>query len=144
MRYELSITIEAPREKVVSIFVDPARAAEWQPGLQSITPLSGPPGEVGSTAELRFKQGKGSMVMLETITHRDLPAAFHGTYEAKGVWSLTENHFTEEGPGRTRYRTVNEWRLTGLVVRLVATLMPGAFKKQSFAYMENLKRVCEG
>lgn len=143
MKYELSIVIEAPRDRVLAIFTDPARAAEWQPGLLSITPVSGPPGAVGSTARLVFRQGKGRMEMIETITVRDLPAAFHASYETKGVWSLTENWFSEEGPGRTRYRSVNEFRFSNPLLALMGALMPGMFRKQSLVYMENLKRLCE-
>lgn len=143
MRYELSISIDAPRERVLAVFTDPARAADWQPGLLSITPVSGPPGAAGSTARLVFKQGKGRMEMLETITTRDLPSAFHTTYETTGVWSGTENWFSEEGPEKTRYRTVNEFRFSNPLLRFMGALMPGMFRKQSFAYMENLKRICE-
>ena len=75
--------------------------------------------------------------MVETVTRRDLPYAFEGTYDAKGVHSMTRNEFHEAGPDATRWVTHNEFEfhgvmkvvgITGIIVMIIilmkATMRP--------------------
>lgn len=50
---------------------------KWQDGFISFQHQQGVPGEVGSTAIVKYKRAE----LLKTITHSDLPQAYHGTYE---------------------------------------------------------------
>jgi hypothetical protein len=81
--------------------------------------------------------------MIETITVRNLPAEFSGTYEAKGVFNIVRNRFTDLGNGRTRYTSEQEFRFSGFM-KIIAMLMPGSFKKQSVKYLEDFKAFAEG
>lgn len=142
MKYINEVIIKAPRERVVELFVDPANVPEWQPGFISMQVMSGTAGEVGSKTKLRYKMGKREIEMVETITEKNLPELFSGTYEAKGVWNEVKNHFEDLGDGTTRYWTENEFKMRGMM-KLIAFLMPGAFKKQSQQYLNLFKEFVE-
>lgn len=44
MKYELEITINLPRERVIELFDNPDNLKKWQEGLQSFSHRSGTPG----------------------------------------------------------------------------------------------------
>ena len=80
MKYELQITIELPRKRVIELFDNTDNLKKWQDGLQSFTPISGEVGKEGAKSKLEYKMGKREVEMIETITKRNLPEEFHGTY----------------------------------------------------------------
>ena len=59
--------------------------------------------------------------MIETITRRDLPDEFAGTYETDGAWNSIENRFIEEGSAATRWVARNEFEFGGFM-RIAAFL----------------------
>ena len=142
MKYSAEIVINLPRERVISLFDNPDNLKKWMAGLVSFEPLSGVPGEVGAKSKLRFRMGRREVEMVETITVRNLPAEFSGTYEAKGVFNFVRNEFTDLGNGTTKYLTEQEFRLSGFM-KIIGWLMPGSFKKQSVKYLEDFKRFAE-
>ena len=144
MKYELSIDIAAPRSRVVALFDDPENLPRWQPGLVAFEPLSGEPGQVGARSRLRYAMGKREIEMVETVTERDLPDTFAGTYEAKGVWNEVRNRFEAIDDHTTRWHLSTDFRFTTLPMKVMSKLMPGAFKKQSRELMENFKAFAEG
>ena len=86
--------------------------------------------------------GKREIEMIETITRRNLPAEFHGTYEAKGVYNIQKNFFTALGENRTKWVSESEFKFSGMM-KLMGWLMPGAFKKQSQKYLDDFKAFAE-
>ncbi len=142
MKYSCEIIIDAPRDKVVALFDDPDNLSKWQPGFVSMKIISGNLGEVGSKSELKYKMGKRDIEMVETITAYNLPEVFSATYEAKNVWNLVENRFSELEDGKTLYTTNNEFKMKGMM-KLMAWMMPGAFKKQSAKYLTYFKEFAE-
>jgi len=143
MKYDIEIDIQVPRPRVVALFDDSENLKEWQPGLVSFEPISGPPGEVGSQSRLRYKMGKREIEMVETVTRRDLPDVFAGTYEAKGVHNEVTNHFIAVDDTTTRWRLVTEFTFTTLPMKIMGSLLPSAFKKQSVQFMEQFKAFAE-
>jgi hypothetical protein len=111
-------------------------------GLQKFEPLSGTSGQPGAKSRLTFKMGNRTIEMIETVTARNLPHEFSGTYEAKGVFNLVKNKFAEISPGKTRYSTEHEFQFQGFM-KVIAFLMPGAFKKQSMKYLMDFKKFVE-
>ena len=142
MNYSQQIEINIPREKVIELFDNPDNMKHWQPGLISYEHLSGDHGKPGAKMLLRYKMGKRKIEMIETITVRDLPNEFSGTYEAKGVWNMVKNTFTEPSDGSTIWLSENEFKFKGFM-KIMAAVMPGAFKKQSFKYMQQFKEFAE-
>lgn len=143
MKYNNEVIINKPIDVVTSRFDDPENLAKWQPGFISMEHLDGVPGEPGATSRIKYKMGKREIEMIETILVRNLPHEFSGTYEAKGVWNKVINHFEPIDEHSTRYWTENEFRFKGFM-KIVATLMPGAFKKQSQKYLDLFKEFVEG
>jgi len=143
MQYTVEITLELPRERVIELFDDPDNLPKWQKGLQSFEPISGTPGEVGATSRLRFQMGKRRLEMVETITRRELPDHFDGTYETQGVFNVVKNQFIAVSSNQTRWVSENEFRFTTLMMKGIELLMKGAFPKQSLKYMEDFKAFAE-
>ena len=140
--YTNEVTIKAPRDKVVELFDSQDNLAKWQPGFISLSHISGEPGQVGAKSALKYKMGKREIEMVETITAKNLPELFSGTYEAKKVWNKVQNHFEIIDENTTKYWTENEFKMRGFM-KLMAFLMPGAFKKQSQKYLDLFKDFVE-
>jgi hypothetical protein len=142
MKYSTTIEINLPRSKVIELFDNPDNLAKWQPELIHFEPLYGEPGREGTQTKLRYQMGKREVEMIETITRHNLPDEFSGTYEAKGVWNRQVNYFDELGDTTTLWRSESEFRFKGWM-KLMAILMPGAFKKQTFIQMKRFKEFAE-
>lgn len=142
MNYQNEVVINAPREKVVALFEDPANIAKWQPGFVSMELILGEKGAVGSQYRMLYTMGKRNVEMIETITKNELPSVFSATYKAKNVFNSIENHFEDCGDGTTRYWTENEFKMSGFM-KIFGWIMPGAFKKQSQKYLDLFKEFVE-
>ncbi len=142
MEYTLDIEIELPRNEVVKKMDNEENLKHWQKGFVSIEHLSGEKGKTGTTSKLTYKMGKKEFEMIETITMLDLPDAIHLTFDAKNVYNIQENYFEELPNGNTKWISKNEFRFTGFM-KVMGFLMPGAFKKQSLAYMKDFKAFAE-
>jgi uncharacterized membrane protein len=142
MKYSVLITIDKPVNEVVALFDNVDNMKKWMNGLESFEPLDGTPGEVGAKSRLRFKMGKREIEMIETITAKNLPEEFTGTYEAKGVFNIVRNSFEPLPGNKTKYTTEQEFQFKGFM-KLMGLLMPGAFKKQSMKYLQDFKAFAE-
>lgn len=142
MKYTIDIEIEKPIEKVIQLFDNPDNLKKWMEGLQSFEHISGTPGQPGAKSRLFFKMGSREIEMIETVTVRNLPDEYSGTYDAKGVFNIVKNKFEKLTDSRTKYITENEFQFKGFM-KIIAFLMPGAFKKQSFKYLQDFKNFAE-
>jgi len=142
MKYSQSIEISLPRERVIELLDNPENMKHWQPGLVSYALISGDAGKPGAKMKLHYKMGKREIEMVETIIVRSFPEEFSATYEAKGVWNKVENFFTEPRDGVTIWRSDNEFQMKGFM-KIMAAVMPGAFKKQSYKYLKLFKEFAE-
>lgn len=143
MKYTVEIELDLPREKVIEIFDNPDNMQHWQTGFLSFEPISGTPGERGAKSRLRYMMGKKEMELIETITLRDLPERFDGTYECPGVWNEVKNRFEVVGSRKTRWVSENEFRFSSFFMKLMAFVMPGVFRRQSRKFMQNFKEFAE-
>lgn len=143
MKYTQEIIINKPIKEVVALFDNPNNLYEWMEGLQKFEHLSGTPGEPGAKSKLLFKMGNREIEMIETITVRDLPTEFSGTYEANGVFNIQKNKFISIAANQTKHVTENEFQFKGVMMKLMGFLMPGAFKKQSYKYLKAFKTFAE-
>jgi hypothetical protein len=62
---------------------------------------------------------------------------------AQGMWNAVRERLSEAGPQTTLWQSESEYRFSGLLMRLVALLMPGAFRKQSLQHMQDFKAFAE-
>ncbi|MCB2219736.1 MAG: SRPBCC family protein [Bacteroidetes bacterium] len=142
MKYSTTIDIDLPRSRVIELFDNPDNMAKWQPELIHFKHLNGEPRSEGAQTKLRYKMGQREVEMIETITRRNLPEEFSGTYEAKGVWNMQVNFFEELGEKATLWRSESEFRFKGFM-KLIAFFMPGSFKKQTYLQMKRFKEFAE-
>lgn len=142
MKYEVEIEIDLPREKVIELFDSVENLKHWQEGLVSFEHRSGEPGQEGAVSDLVYEMGKRRIEMVETITKRNLPDEFWGTYEAKGVWNEIKNTFIATSSTTTKWKSENEFKCKGAIA-IMAFLMPSTFKKQSLKFMTDFKKFAE-
>ena len=141
MKYQCEVVVNVPRSKFIELFDNPANMLKWSPGLQSFEPISGTPGQPGAKSRLVYGMGKRAIEMIETVTSRKLPDEFSGSYDAKGVHNTVVNRFHDEGKS-TRWVLDTEFTCTGLM-KLMTTLLPGMFKKESMKHMMSFKKYAE-
>ena len=82
--------------------------------------------------------GKREIEMIETVHVRDLPDRFDGTYDAKGVHNIIKNRFEEVDENTTRWLSEQEFHFKGFM-KVMAWVMPGAFKKQTMLYLSRFR-----
>ena len=144
MKYGNKIEINLPLEQMIEKFDNPNNLKKWMPGLLSFEHLSGDPGQTGAKSKLKFQMGKRQMEMVETITVRNLPHEFSGTYEAPGVFNIVKNKFKSLPGNKTEWHAENEFQFKNLTMKIMGFLMPGMFKKQSMVYLTKFKEFAEG
>lgn len=142
MKYQHEITINRPRIEVIEKFSDPDNLEHWQRGFIFMKPINGELGAEGSQNLLKYRMGKREIEMTETILKNNLPLEYSATYEAKGVYNFQINRFNETPQNSTIWITDNEFKFSGFM-KLFGWFMPGAFKKQSWKYMEDFKAFVE-
>jgi len=143
MKYTLDIDIQVPRSRVIELFDSTENLKEWQPGLISFDHVSGEPGEVGAKSKIVYRMGKRQCEMIETITVKNLPDEFTGTYDSDGVWNEVKNRFVAVDDNTTKWVSDIEFKSDKLMIKLMMFLMPGMFKKESLKFMQNFKAFAE-
>ncbi len=138
----MEVDITLPRAKVVELFDNPDNWPKWQERLVSWEALEGTPGEKGGKRKLFHKIGRREIEMVETIESKNLPEEMTCLYTPTGAWNRVIYRFAESGPSETRWEFETEFRCTG-VLRIMAFLMPGMFRKASLKDMTNFKRFAE-
>lgn len=153
MKYTVSIEIALPRVRVVQLLADPANFPKWLRGLLVHEPIEGAPGKVGTRSRIVFQMGERKIECTETVTRQE-PADlgqiskasvvhFDREIVGKGMWSAVRDRFTEAGAEKTLWESESEYRFSGLLMRSVGFLMPGAFRKQSLTHMQDFKAFAE-
>lgn len=143
MNYTVEIVIEQSVDKVVELFDNPKYMKKWMKGLVSFEHVSGEAGMPGAVSKLKFQQGKRLIEMTETITSRNLPNEFLGTYEANGVVNHGKHSFIAISDSQTKYVSEQEFIFNTFAMKVMGFLMPGAFKKQTLKYMQDFKSFAE-
>ncbi len=154
MKYTVSIEIARPPEEVAQLLADPAHIPKWLRGVVLHEPLDGGVhGQVGTRSRVVMQMGEQKFEGIETITRRE-PADLRGIPKGsvvyfereivgEGMWSAVRDRLTEASPGTTLWESENEYRFSGLLMRLVGLLMPGTFRKQSHQHMQDFKAFAE-
>jgi hypothetical protein len=153
MKHNVSIEIALPREKAAQLLADPAHMPMWVRGLVLHEPLNGTHGQVGTESRVVMKMGNRTFEATETITRRepvelhDIPSGsavhFEREITGEGRWTAVRDRLTEAGPQTTLWECESEYQFSGLAMRLVGRLMPGAFRKQSLRHMKDFKAFVE-
>lgn len=142
MKFTLALTINKNRQTVWKAFDNPKNMKRWMPTLESFEPQSGVAGQVGAVSKLTFREDGRTITMLETITARDEPNEFAGTYTVNGTVNLLDNRFIEMNPHQTQWTMDAEYKFKGLM-GLVAPLMRPVIVKRTRLDMERFKSMVE-
>ena len=153
MKYTVSIEIAKPLEEAAQLLADPAHVPKWLRGMVLHEPQDGVHGHVGTKSRVVMQTGQQKFEAIETITRRE-PTDLRGILKGsvvhfereivgEGMWSAARERLTEVGPDTTLWVSENEYRFSGLLMRLVGLLMPGSFRKQSLQHMQDFKAFAE-
>ncbi len=142
MKYTAEITINLPLDEFIKKLDNPEHMKHWQEGLQEYQLLSDRPNAEGAQMSLKYKMGKREFEMVETIIKSNLPHELHTTYDTKGIHNIQKNYF-KDVEGKTLWISESEFQFSGLGMKLIGFLMPGAFKKQSMKYLKDFKAFAE-
>jgi len=143
MKYITEVDINKPLEEVQKRFMDPDGIQHWQKGFQRMEHISGELGQTNSQTMLYYKMGSRDMEMLETIIDQGMPDYFHASYEAPGMWNEQKNYFKVIDSNTTKWTSESEFIASKFMFKLMLSLMPGMFKKQTLKTMEAFKAYCE-
>ncbi len=153
MKYTVSIEIALPLEKVAQLLADPAHIPKWLRGVVLHEPLSGTHGQVGTVSRVVMQMGEQKFEGTETITRREpvdlhvIPKGsvvhFEREIVSKGMWNAARERLIEASSDTTLWVSESEYRFSGLLMRLVGLVMPGAFRKQSQQHMQDFKAFAE-
>ncbi len=144
MKFNGSIDINQPLEKVAELFANPNYLKEYQEGFEKKELISGEVGEEGAISKMYYKNGKHEMVLTETIVSNKLPHSFEAFYHHKHMDNTMKCTFTPLENGGTRYETAVVYtRINWFIPRLIAILFPGMYRKPARRWMENFKNFAE-
>jgi len=139
VKYDMDIEIDLPRERVIELFDSADNMVKWQDELAGYTHKSGTPGQSGAQMVLHYKMGKREFDMTN-----NLPDSISGTYDVPGGQSASTVRFEEiVGGRRTRWHWDMEMQCESLMMKIMAFLMLGAFKKQTAKHMQAFKTFAE-
>lgn len=142
MKYTESVTINAPLSETWQKFIAEDFVKEWQPTMRSMKVISGEPGMVGSKSELVHEDRGREIIMMEEILEREEEKKMVMSYTTEGVENYMENHFSEED-GKTTWKTVNEFKFTSLMMKLMGFFGGFLFKGQTKKNMQAFKDAVE-
>jgi hypothetical protein len=144
MKFECSVDIGAPIDRVVALFNDPTNFKDWQDGFVSYEPISGKPRQAGAKSLVRFVNKGHMFEMTETIQEMKLPAETTALYEYKHGVNTMITRFIALPGGKTRYIAgVGYMKPIGFLPTLMAGLMPGMAEKHNRQWAENFKAFAE-
>lgn len=142
MKYSCEVDIDLNIDRVVELFDNPENLRQWQPELLSVEPLSGQPGHPGAKSRLTFKIGNHDVERIETVTVRNLPHEYSGTYDSKGVFNIVRNSFTPLSDCRTKFVSDQEFKFSGFM-KALGYMRPDRFRKASQQHLTNFKVFAE-
>lgn len=130
LRFTQEIVLDRPIEAVWRAFDNPENLKVWQPTLVSFEPVSGTPGQPGAVSRLTYQEGKRIIVLMETVTDRQQPNLFAGTYDSgMGLNNITAR-FSPQGDGATLWRMEGEFISRG-IWKLITPLFAGVIRKRT-------------
>lgn len=144
MKFQIEMTIDKSRQEVWDTFDSSENSMKWQPTLKSFERVSGEPGQPGAVSKLTYNENGREVILMETITRRQEPEAFDGTYEGAGVINHIKNNFIEIADGKTKWVMETEFQFQSLPMRLLGPLMKGSFAKRTEQDMQRFKELAEG
>jgi hypothetical protein len=142
MKFKYEAVINRSRAEVWKLFDNVDNMKKWQPTLKKFEPQSGMSGQVGAVSKLTYEENGRAVVLIETITSRNAPEEFSGTYSNPMALNSIQNHFIALDANRTKWVMDCEFKLHGFW-KLLGPLMKGAIKKRTAQDIDRFKQMAE-
>ena len=140
MKFTCSVNINMPKVHVAEIFSNSNLLKHFQDGFKTKEHLSGVPSEKGAKSRMIYEK----MELIETILYNNLPDEFMALYEHKHMTNTMKVNFESLNKNETRYTSEIEYtKFNGFMIKLMAKLFPGLFKKQVLKWMNQFKTYVE-
>jgi uncharacterized membrane protein len=141
MRSVAVLEIDAPREEVAARFADPRNSPKWMADLERYEAISGEPGAQGSRYQLVSEHP--NLNFMATVVERQLPDRVRLSLDAPSLSVAIEVTFSQLPAGRTRIRSVENFRFKGLFGRAMALFARSSIHSAHLRQMEAFRRYAE-
>ena len=140
MKFSCTTSIKRPIQEVADAFIDPKSMKQSHEGFIRKELISGDHNENGTKYKLIYKK----LDMTETIIDNNLPKSFSGLYEHKHMTNTMKNFFESISENETKFSAEIEYtEFKGFLIKTIAKLFPGMFKKQGDKWLLRVKNYCE-
>jgi len=138
----VTVTVNAPVEKVWDIFMNPDHLKHWLPGFVSIEPLDGPVGKKGSTSRMKFMERGKVLEVIEKVLFVDPLHQYSFEMQQGSMVILTDVRFISIGQVTEIIQAV-QFSPGALFLKLMMPLMKGVMKKKMTSDLQKLKEFIE-
>ena len=136
----VELDIDAPRDLVASLFADPRHSPRWMEDLERYEPISGVPGDEGSTYRLVPKRG---WVFVATVLEKSLPEQLRLRLEDSHCSVAISVTFVALADDRTRLVSAETFEFHGLWNTIVGFVAQTAIRRAHRRHMDAFKRFAE-
>ncbi len=145
MKFVCETEINLPVKKVVDLFDNQDNRKYWQQGFVSYNHICGNSGEPGAKSKIVINLGDQVIELTETILVRNPPHELSALYEHKSMVNTMKNRFIPVSENKTKYEVeIHYTKFIGFIPKMLALLVPGAFKKQVQDTVNRFKMFAEG
>ena len=117
-RYEFRVFVRAPRERVFDLWTDLDRMREWVGGVTSVTDVSGPVDQLGTTYSVWF----GRMASRTTVLEVERPRHFKTRFGNRILRGTNDTTFEPSDGGTELVQTFEtEGLIPAIMARIFAT-----------------------
>ncbi len=146
MRFEGTVSIRAPREKVWAFLTDAERVSGCAPGLESLEVVE-PGKKFRATTSVGFGMVKVRFVNDVEWVEMDPPNVArmkaHGSAPGSGVDAATKMTLSDGSDGATDLAWTADVNVVGTVASLAARLMGSVTQKLTGAFFEKVRETIE-
>lgn len=135
---KVTVTVNAPVEKVWDIFMNPDYLKHWLTGFVSIEHLDGTIGEKGSTSKMKFIERGKELEVIEKVLFINPLQQYSFEIQHGALSTLTDVRFISIGQVTEIIQAV-QFTPKGLFMKLFMPLMKGEMKKRMANDLKNLK-----
>ncbi len=139
---KVTVTVNAPVEKVWDIFMNPANLKHWLTGFVSIEHLSGTIGQVGSISKMTFIEHGRQLEIIEKVLHLNSLQQYSFSMQSDTIDSLTDVRFVSIGQITEIIQAV-QYSPNGFLMKIFMPFLKGKMKKRMTDDLSNLKAFIE-
>ncbi len=141
MTSRVELEIEARQEPLAQAFAEPRNNPAWMEDIDRIEPVSGEPGQTGST--YRIVPKRGDRIFIARVVHRALPAQLKLLLDSPQVSVSVTDSFQRITDSRTKLVSEEVFTFKGIFGKVGGLLGRSAIRQAHRGHMEAFKRFAE-